>query len=462
MNNIYKTPFAIFLLILGTATVFAQNKATLIDSMIHRTNRNGLFSGNILVVDNGKTIYKSAMGYTDASRTAPLTESYRFHIGSIAKEFNAVGIMILAEQGKLKLDDKVSQYLPQLPAWVNTISIKNLLQYTSGLPDIKWKTVKGDADIMADLLKTDSLNFKPGTSYDYNNMNVFVQRRIIEKITGMPFNQFVVEKELKPAGMNTAIVDPVESTPLMAISYNNDYKTGALIYPITGWVAVTLDDFYKWELALEQFKLISPASTRILLTPIGPGKQCGLGGGAMDANKILFHKHDGISINYQAILVGQPKKGRVVILMTNNRQNNIFDIDDAIENILDGKPYSQPKRSVGNDFKRDLDTLSGEQIVTFYKQLKQKDPEKYAFDKEATLNEIGYGLLNAKRTDDAITVFEYNTKLFPASGNVFDSLGEAYYNKSDKAKALLNYKRSVALNPTNNAAKAIIGELEKK
>lgn len=243
MNNIYKTPFAIFLLILGTATVFAQSKATLIDTMIRRTNRLGLFSGNVLVVDNGKTIYKNAIGFTNERRSAALTSQYRFHIGSIAKEFNAVGIMILKEQGKLNLDDKVSKYLPQLPAWANTISIKNLLQYTSGLPDIKWKTVKGDADIMADLLKTDSLNFKPGTSYDYNNMNVFVQRRIIEKITGVPFNRFVIENELKPAGMSTAVVDPVETTPLMAISYNNDLKKGALIYPITGWVAVTLDDF---------------------------------------------------------------------------------------------------------------------------------------------------------------------------------------------------------------------------
>lgn len=182
----------------------------------------------------------------------------------------------------------------------------------------------------------------------------------------------------------------------------------------------------------------------------------------MDGNKILFHKHDGISIYYQAILMGQPKKGRVVILMTNNRQNNIFDIDDAIESILDGKPYSQPKRSVTTDFQRSLDTLNGDQIVAFYKELKRKEPAKYSFDKEATLNEIGYWLMNAKRTDDAIAVFEYNTTLFPKSGNVFDSLGEAYYNKGNKAKALLNYKRSVKFDPTNNAAKAIIGELEKK
>jgi CubicO group peptidase (beta-lactamase class C family) len=448
-----------FLLIAGT--LFGQSKAVSIDTIINRTNRLGLFSGNILVVDGGKVVYRNAIGFTDASKTEKLTDQYRFHIGSIAKEFNAVGIMMLQEEGKLSIDDKLSKFFPTLPAWANTISIKNLLQYTSGLPDVKWKTVTGDGSNMADLMKVEKLDFEPGTKYAYNNNNVFMQRRIIEKVTGMPFNKFVEEKLLKPTGITTAVVDPDLNTPLMARSYNNEGKNGSFFYPITGWVAVTLDDFYKWEQALESFKLISPASTKILLTPFGLDNQCGLGGGSMQGNKVIFHKHDGTSVYYQALLVASPLKSRTVILMTNNKQNNLFDIDNAIQNILDGKPYGQPKHSILADFQKQLDTLSGEQVLAFYKDLKAKHPNDYGFENEVTLNEIGYSLMNAKKLDAAIVVFEYNTTLFPTSGNVFDSLGEAYYNKGDKAKALLNYKRSLKLDPTNGAAKAIIEELGK-
>lgn len=422
----------------------------------------GLFSGNILVIDGGKIVYKNAIGFTDATKTKALTPDYRFHIGSIAKEFNAVGIMMLQEQGKLNINDKLSKFLPQLPAWADSISIQNLLQYTSGLPDVKWKTVIGDASNMADIMKITHLDFAPGTQYNYNNNNVFMQRRIIEKVTGMPFNKFVEEKLLKPAGMATAVIDPDLNTPLMARSYTNDGKQGSFFYPITGWVAVTLDDFYKWEQALESFKLISPASTRVLVTPFAPDKQCGLGGGTMQGDKLVFHQHDGASVYYQALIVGNQPKGRTVILMTNNKQENIFDIDNAIEDILDGKPYSQPKRSILADYRKQLDTLSGAQVLALYQDLKAKHLAEYAFYNESTLNEIGYALMGAKNIDAAIVVLKYNTTLFPTSGNAFDSLGEAYYNKGDKTKALLNYKRSLQLDPTNETAKKVIKELAGK
>jgi CubicO group peptidase (beta-lactamase class C family) len=457
-----KHAYILLSLLLISGITSAQNKTATIDSMLNRTNRLGLFKGNVLVVDNNKVVYKGALGFTDASQTAKLTTAYRFHIGSIAKEFNAVAIMTLKEQGKLNLDDKVSKYLTNLPAWAKQISIKNLLQYTSGLPDINWKTVKSDADAWADMQKLEKLDFTPGTKYAYNNSNTFLQRRIIEKITGLTFNEFVTQKMLKPCGMSNSVVDPDDNTPLMAKSYNNNLQPSSLVYPITGWTAVTLDDFYKWEKALESFKLINPASTKEILTPFAPARQCGLGGGSIEGNKLIAHVHDGMSLNYEALLTANTTLGRTVILIANNKQGNLYDIDRAVQAILDNKPYQQPKKSVLAAFSKQLDSLKGQQIIAFYNDLKAKYAADYGFETEASLNEIGYSLKGDNRIDDAIIVFEYNTTLFPTSGNVFDSLGEAYYAKGDKEKALLNYKRSLQLDPTNTTAKAVITELEKK
>jgi tetratricopeptide (TPR) repeat protein len=106
--------------------------------------------------------------------------------------------------------------------------------------------------------------------------------------------------------------------------------------------------------------------------------------------------------------------------------------------------------------------MSGRQVTHRYKELAMTRNAEYGFDNESVLNSIGYYYLGKGRFEDAIAVFEYNTILFPSSGNVFDSLGEAYYNKGDKQNALLNYKRSLALDPGNTTAQRIIAELSTK
>jgi tetratricopeptide (TPR) repeat protein len=166
-------------------------------------------------------------------------------------------------------------------------------------------------------------------------------------------------------------------------------------------------------------------------------------------------------MNYQALLVSKVPDGITIILMTNNKQGNLYAIDRSIEAILDGKPYAQIKKSFSDEFHTKIDSLNGTQIIAFYNDVKAKHADEYSFDGEDTLNELGYYLMGDKRLADAVTVFEYNTKLFPKSGNVFDSLGEAYYNQGNKSLALLNYKKSLQLDPTNDNAKKIIAELDK-
>lgn len=450
----------ISLLIVLTPKTNAQtSKSAQLDSLVHQANRLGLFNGNILIAENNKVIYKDAIGFTDAAGKTRLTGQYRFHIGSIAKEFNAVGIMLLKEQGKLSLEDPVSKYLPELPAWASKIHIINLLQYTSGIPDLKWKTVKNNSENMEDLKKTTQLDFEPGSQYAYNNNNVFLQRRIIEKITGLSFTAFTEKYLLKPCGMKTAIVDPMASDKFVARAYNDDHADDDLIYPINGWVAVTLDDFYKWSNALTNFKLISPASTKQILEAAGPNQQAGLGGGIMEGNQIIAHKHDGTARNYQALLVNNVSKGRTVILMTNNQQNNLYNFNVSIQAILDGKPYTQIKKTVLSGFGTQIEKMNGSEVIVFYEKMKKTHNNEYSFDAEVTLNEIGYNFLRQNKFTDAILVFEHNTKLFPESGNVFDSLGEAYYKQGDKEKALLNYKKSIVLDPDNGDAKKIIAKL---
>lgn len=334
-NVIKKIKIAAFIFTLTMCNYFyAQtNKPEIeLDVLFQKALQSKTFNGNVLVARKGKIIYEKALGQADASNTIPLNKDYRFHIGSIAKEFNAVGIMMLKEQGKLKLNDSISKFLPELPSWANKIKIIHLLQYTSGLPQIKWNEVNQDSDNMAFLQKTLNLDFEPGTQYDYNNNNVFLQRRIIEKITNMSFNSFVMKKILKPIGIKNAVVDPDDKEPLFAKSFNKEGKPDLLKYNISGWTALNLTDFYKWSEAINSFKIINKQSTHDLFEPFSKDNQTGLGSGTIENGKVTSHIHDGAAFNYQALLISNPNW--TIILMTNNKQNNLEEISNSIESIL--------------------------------------------------------------------------------------------------------------------------------
>ena len=461
MEAFFRSISAIFLLVTVANVSSAQEKNAEIDSLFKRANAVGLFNGNVLIADHDKIIYHTAIGFADASKQVKSTEQYRFQIGSIAKEFNAVAIMMLKEQGKLTLEDNVSKFMPELPPWAGKIAIKNLLQYTSGIPDVKWNSVKSDADNLADLKKLDKLDFEPGTSYAYNNNNVFLQRRIIERISGMTFTEFVKQKILTPCGMNTALIDPTDKDPLIARAYSDDGRQDPLDVPISGWTSVTVVDFYKWAQCINNFKLISPESTRQILIPVAPNKQAGLGGGSMDGNKLISHIHDGANGHYRALLTVNTLKGRTIILMSNNDQGSVWNLTNTVNNILDNKPYQLPSKSLLKAYRQQLASMNGADILAFYKKLKASDSEDYGFSDDGTLNDIGYFLLERNKIADAITVFEYNTQLFPNSGNVYDSLGEAYLKQGNYQKAVLNYKKSFQIDPSNTNARDIVARLEK-
>jgi D-alanyl-D-alanine carboxypeptidase len=341
MIRFYKSTLLVFLtaFLAGTHTFAQIDKAALINTYLEEANQSGLFNGNILIADHGKVILRKSIGFADASKKVPLNTQYRFHIGSVAKEFDAVGIMMLQEQAKLSIKDKVSKFFPELPAWAKKISIKNLLQYTSGLPEIKYQAVHGDADNWKNLQVLQNLDFDPGSSYAYNNNNTFLRRQIIEKVTGVSFNQFVKQNMLKEAGIDNGVVDPVDSDSLIARSFNNDFKQDGLEVPISGWTCLTIDDFYKWSQCINKFCLINPASTRVIITPVSPNKQCGLGGGSMKGNKVIMHTHDGTALHYQALELTDSSNGRAIIILSNQRQGNVYDIAAAIQAILDDKPY---------------------------------------------------------------------------------------------------------------------------
>lgn len=333
-------------LLLLTINVFAQTKQIKqIDSLMKWSNQIGVFNGNVLVSKNNKIIYNASFGFTDATKTNKLTTDYRFNIGSITKEFSAVALMQLKEHGKLKQNDKVYKFIPQLPKWANEVTIKNLLQYTSGIPDVNWKNIKSDKDLFDGLMLIDTLDFKPGENYAYNNNNIFLRHFIVERITGMNYKTYVEKFIFQPCKMNSAVITPFENEENIAKGFNNNLVPDKTDLPITGGTYLTTTDLLKWENCLCSKKVINKNS----LYEIGqqfnlPETQSALGQAKFKNKNLIAHLHDGRAGNYEAILVSDIDEKFTIILLDNNYNGKVFEISDAIIAILKNEKYNFPNK----------------------------------------------------------------------------------------------------------------------
>ena len=241
---------------------FGQSKKLQnLDLLMKSVNEIGIFNGNIIVSEKGKIIYRNEFGFTDYTKSKKLNRESIMPIGSITKEFNSTGILFLLENGKLNLEDKVSEYLSYLPNWATTIQIKHLLKYTSGLPRIFKNT---DSEYLAELNKIEKLEFEPGTGYIYSNANIFLQQQIIKKITNLSYGDFLKNKFFKKLKIRGGKI-PRDSilTENMVGSFDNDFKETTFIHG-GGEMYFSINDLHNWVNNLHNKKIVNKNSLNIL------------------------------------------------------------------------------------------------------------------------------------------------------------------------------------------------------
>jgi CubicO group peptidase (beta-lactamase class C family) len=255
--------------------------------------------------------------------------------------------MQLQEQGKLQLNDKVSKFIPELPKWANEVTIKDLMKYTSGIPNVNWKSIKNDKDLFDGLMLIETMNFKPGTNYDYNNNNIFLRQFIVEQLTGMSYKTYAEKFIFKPCKMKSSVLTPFENEENIAEGFNNNLVLDIIDLPITGGTYLTTIDLLKWSNCLHTKKVINKKS----LYDIGqqfalPETQSALGQAKFKNENLIEHIHDGRAGNYEAVLVSDINENFTIILLDNNYNGKVFEISDAIIAILKNKKFNLPQKII--------------------------------------------------------------------------------------------------------------------
>jgi CubicO group peptidase (beta-lactamase class C family) len=304
---------------------------------------------SVLVRRDGRTILARSYGLADVEAGVPTTPHTNYRLASLTKQFTATAIMLLHEDGKLRYDDPISRFLPELPSAARAVTIRMLLTHTSGLwayedfvPDSQTTQVH-DADVPALIAHADSGYFPPGSAYRYSNTGYALLALVVERVSGRPFARFLADRIFTPLGMTHTVAYQagISTVSNRAFGYTLDSgrvtrtdqsSTSAVLGD--GGIYTSLDDLAKWDAALDAHTLVTADDQREAWTSAvtSSGARIGYGFGwfvdsASDGPRL---RHYGETRGFTNAILKIPSRRLTIVILTNRNGGAPWDLASAI------------------------------------------------------------------------------------------------------------------------------------
>jgi CubicO group peptidase (beta-lactamase class C family) len=261
----------------AAALTVAQRAA--VDKLVTATMKTEHIAGaSVAVSIDGALAYRKAFGYADLAPKTPASADTVYPIGSISKQFTAACVLLLAQDGKLSIDDPLSSYVPGVP-WADRVTLRHLLDQESGIVDFR----SGSADYtqalaqatVVDRLRQTDLLFAPGSKYEYSNSNYYLLGMVIEKASGKTYAQFLRDRILVPLGLTSTYYNDGSATiAALARGFNATADGPEPISPenadwafAAGAIASTVSDLTRWDDALRDGKVLGSAASAEMFAP---------------------------------------------------------------------------------------------------------------------------------------------------------------------------------------------------
>lgn len=362
MQHIKSIFFSAIIICVSYFTLTAQNLQTQLDEMLSAQYKKDGPGAAALIAKNGNVIYRKAFGKANLELDVPMKPENVFELGSITKQFTAVAILMLEEQGKLSLTDDITKYIPDYPTHDKKITIHHLLNHTSGIKsytDIPsfMKLARTDMTPMEliNSFKNEPMDFDPGDKWNYNNSGYIILGYIIEKASGKTYAEFIEENIFKKLGMMHSYYGNMSTIiPNRASGYqpsrnggfeNADYLSLTLPYA-AGSLMSTVDDMLLWNQAVHDNTLIKKESKEKAFTNYTLNKgeldYYGYGWQPNEINGSKSFEHSGGIFGFSTMGIYLPGENVYVIVLTNNTAGGPSEIATKMAAIAIGKPY-EPK-----------------------------------------------------------------------------------------------------------------------
>lgn len=302
----------------------------------------------VLVLRDGQPIVRAGYGFADLETHTPATATTNYRLASVTKQFTAASILLLAEEGKLKLTDPVRKWLPTLPKAAEPITIRHLLTHTSGLIDYEdvipdsFKAQLHDADVLRLLESQDRLYFHPGGDYRYSNSGYALLALIVERASGRTFATFLRERIFQPLGMNDTVAheDGISTVANRAFGYTEEQgrwtrtdqsQTSAVLGD--GGIYSSIDDLAKWDAALYDGRLLPQKTLQAAFKPAThtDDPEVEYGYGWRITGETLWHS--GETVGFRNVIVRFPQRHLTVVVLTNRNEPEPYKLALAIAKI---------------------------------------------------------------------------------------------------------------------------------
>lgn len=315
----------------------------------------------ILVTKNGQVVYKKAFGSADLELNVPLAPDMVFNLASITKQFTAVAILQLAEQGKISLQDSLQKFVPDFPSHGQKITIENLLTHTSGIRDYMQINYSGlymerwdfSPKQLIDSFKNYSLIFEPGTKYSYSNSGYYLLGYITEKISGKAYENYVREHILVPLGLDHTYFDSegiiiqnrVNGYQKAKEGYKNaDYWSPTIAYAAGGLLANT-EDLFKWFKGISSYKIIKKETLEKAFTPFtlkdGKSISYGYGWSVHSSGGIKSIEHGGNMSGFTTNEIYYPEQDVFIAILFNSQDAPRDKLSREVSEIALGGPLQE-------------------------------------------------------------------------------------------------------------------------
>lgn len=435
---------------------------------------------SIAVIKDFKIEWVKAYGFSDVSEKRVATPQTLFQAASISKSINSLGILKLVQEGKLDLDDDINNYLK---TWKfpydetskgKKITIANLLSHKAGLSVHgfggyeKGKELPTTIQILDGLKPSNSSAvrsiFEPGSKFEYSGGGTTISQLILENTTGEKYEDYMLKNVLIPLGMNNSSYNQPPSKDkesLLATAYENgkEVKGKYHIYPEKAAAGLWTNPTDLANYIIETQLSLLGKSNKILSKELSVKRvDHNLGVFLNDFKGTKYFGHSGGNEGFVCHYVGSVEDGNGIVVMTNGSNMKLVEeIVSSIAGLNQWKnfPLEPIKESIALAIKKESEK-NIDKSIELYKKLKKTKSNDYNFSNEDELNSLGYEFLQNNKIDSAIKIFSLNVSEFPNSANVYDSRGEAYFNKKEYALSKADYQKVLDLEPGNQNAKKML------
>lgn len=454
----------------------------------------------IALIRGGEVVWTKGFGKADSLTGKQVTTKTEFNVGSLSKTPTAWAVMRLVEEGKIGLDRPIDTYLKRwhLPpsSFDNSqVTVRRLLSHTSGISAHDYhgwdpaSPLPPIEDSLAGKTGTGAVHLAsaPGSAFSYSGANYAILQLLAEEVSGQPFAAFLRSRIFQPLGMtHTQYGLPSDYSTTMAIPYDalerplpilryNEFAAAGLttnLNDLAIFAAASVEARGRVlpgrgilkAASVEAMESPTPATRWADKDPYGPDPQYGFGYTVRPdqfAGKVGVG-HGGTNNGWESLVQIIPSTGDGIVIMTNSSNGSA-----VIACLLcywrewaagSGKRVTCPTIDVRIPLFQAYRKGGIRVASNVYRKLRQDEGNRYDFS-SVQLNSMGYQLMRVGDTSAALEIFKLNVEQFPQDWNVYDSLGEAYLKLGDKAEAIVNYKKSLELNPNNDNGREVLKRL---